>query len=247
MDGYRISDAARETGFSASALRFYEQQGIVVPERSGNGYRTYDERSIASLRFISRSKRLGLSLAETAELLALLDDDACDPVQSRMSSMVSDRIDRAQEQVADLVEFTAELQRVAARLGSHTPDGACDDACGCTTDSASTALAVVQPVALAGLEQAHISCSLDAGSVGGRLDHWKDMLTEGVRRETIDGGVRVHFARDVDVTAISELAAAEQTCCNFFTFGIGIGADAITLDITGPAEAQEVIVAFAGA
>ena len=40
MNGYRISEAARATGFSLSALRFYEQEGVVVPERTSTGYRS---------------------------------------------------------------------------------------------------------------------------------------------------------------------------------------------------------------
>ena len=72
------------------------------------------------------------------------------------------------------------------------------------------------------------------------------MLREATERQGLPNGVRVRFARDVDVTAISELASAEQTCCNFFEFNIGIGGDAVTLDITGPEAAQELIASFAG-
>ena len=180
MDGYRISQAARETGFSASALRFYEQEGIVVPERMDNGYRRYDERSLTALRFIARAKRLGLSLEESAELLALLDQESCDPVQARMRELVNHRIDAANDQAADLVAFAAELQRVAHRLATHTPDGPCDDACGCTSDAAvsdavvsdavlpsaaTTALPVLPPLAAGGHEPASMSCSQDISGI----------------------------------------------------------------------------------
>ena len=247
MDGYRISEAAREAGFSASALRFYEQQGIVVPERAENGYRRYDERSIGSLRFIARAKRLGLTLDETAELLALLDDDDCAPVQSRMRSMVKARIDEAQDQVADLVAFTAELQRVASRLGTHTPHGPCDDGCGCTTEPAGRDLQVVDSVPLAGGADGHVACSLDADAVEGRLADWNRVLAQAIEREATLQGTRLRFDRGVDVSAITALAVAEQGCCSFFDFSIGITGDAVTLEIGGPPEARDVITAFSGA
>jgi hypothetical protein len=59
--------------------------------------------------------------------------------------------------------------------------------------------------------------------------------------------VRVVFDRDVEVAALAQLAAAEQACCSFFRFDIGIGTDGITLDVTGPAESQQVIAAVFGA
>ncbi|MFV2063892.1 MAG: MerR family transcriptional regulator [Chloroflexota bacterium] len=247
MDGYRISEAARETGFSASALRFYEQQGIVVPERTDNGYRSYDERAMGALRFIARAKRLGLSLEETAELLALLDEDECGPIQSRMRSMVSQRIDQAHEQVTDLVSFTAELQRVAARLGTHTPHGPCDGTCGCTADQPATALPVMNSVPRAGPGNEHIACSLEPGSVDGRITEWRYLLGNATAREELNDGVRLRFPRDADVVALSRLAAAEQGCCGFFAFRISIDAEAVTFEITGPPEAQDIIAAFARA
>jgi DNA-binding transcriptional MerR regulator len=182
MNGYRISQAAQETGLTASSLRFYEQQGIVVPDRAPNGYRRYDERSLSSLRFIARAKRLGLTLGEAAELL---DDEACAPVQTRMKAMVGDRLDRTQEQVADLIAFSAELQRAAARLDRHTPVGACDDTCGCTADAADVGLPIVQLVPLAAAEHPHIACSLEPAGVPARISSWRSLLDRAHGREPI--------------------------------------------------------------
>jgi hypothetical protein len=62
MTGYKISEAARATGFSMSALRFYQLEGVVVPERTTTGYRSYRDNDLDSLRFVARGKQLGLSL-----------------------------------------------------------------------------------------------------------------------------------------------------------------------------------------
>jgi len=244
MSSYRISEAASRTGFSESALRFYEQEGLVVPERLDSGYRTYDDNAIESLRFVARGKQLGLALDEITELLTLLDEERCNPVQTRMKEMVDTRIQASQDQIANLVEFTAQLQQAMARLGEHTPAGPCDENCGCTSRNASNAVRRESIPLSAGHDE--IACSLEPGVVAERIQNWRDVLREATEREGLPSGIRVQFARDVDVTAIAELASAEQTCCNFFDFNIGIGGDAVTLDITGPEAAQDLISSFAG-
>ena len=244
MSSYRISEAASHTGFSESALRFYEQEGLVVPERLDSGYRSYDDNAIESLRFVARGKQLGLSLDEITELLTLLDEERCDPVQSRMKEMVDTRIQASQDQIASLVEFTAQLQQAMARLGEHTPAGPCDENCGCTGRRASNAVRR-EPIPLSA-GHGEIACSLEPGVVTERIETWRDVLREATEREELANGVRVRFARNADVTAIAELASAEQTCCNFFDFNIGITGDAVTLDITGPDAAQDLIASFAG-
>ena len=85
------------------------------------------------LSFIGRAKGFGLSLDEITELLGLLDDDECAHIQGRLRDLVETKIAEAQAKIAELEAFTAELRLVADTLDVHTPDGPCDDACGCTT------------------------------------------------------------------------------------------------------------------
>lgn len=125
--------AARATGITVSALRYYEKEGVVVPERTDTGYRSYGHEDMEALRFLARAKTLGLTLPEISELLTLLAEKDCQPVQTRLRQLVTDRIRQAQDQIADLVGFTGQLQQAATRLGVHTAEGACNDRCGCTT------------------------------------------------------------------------------------------------------------------
>lgn len=134
MDGLSISKVAERTGFPASTLRFYEQSGLVRPARTESGYRSYDERDIEVLSFIGRAKSFGLTLDEITELLALLDEDRCAPVQGRLRALIDHKITDARTRIAELERFATELEAVASGLDAHTPDGPCDDACGCTTD-----------------------------------------------------------------------------------------------------------------
>jgi len=74
-------EMAQETGFKTSALRYYGDAGLVTVARSPAGYRTYDEASIETLRFITRAKGLGLSLDDISDLDAVFDDRRCEPVR----------------------------------------------------------------------------------------------------------------------------------------------------------------------
>ncbi len=58
--------------------------------------------------------------------------------------------------------------------------------------------------------------------------------------------MRVHFGHDVDVVALAELAEAAQDCCSFLRFNIRIGADGVSMDVTGPDEARDVIASVFG-
>ena len=69
---YTISDLAHEFALTTRAIRFYEDEGMLAPERRGRS-RVYRERERVRLRLILRGKRLGLALAEIRELLDLYE------------------------------------------------------------------------------------------------------------------------------------------------------------------------------
>ena len=71
---YTISDLARELDITTRAIRFYEEQGMLSPERRGQE-RIYSPRDKVSLKLILRGKRIGFSLAECRELIELYDPD----------------------------------------------------------------------------------------------------------------------------------------------------------------------------
>src|SRR3982751_4596585 len=69
---YSISDLAREFALTTRAIRFYEDCGLVRPDRHGRA-RIYGERERVRIKLILRGKRLGLSLAEIGDLLDLYE------------------------------------------------------------------------------------------------------------------------------------------------------------------------------
>lgn len=71
---YSITELAREFGITTRAIRFYEDQGLLSPARSGMT-RIYSERDRVRLKLVLRGKRLGFSLSEIAEIIDLYDAD----------------------------------------------------------------------------------------------------------------------------------------------------------------------------
>lgn len=96
-----ISEVARRSGLASSALRFYEQQGLVTSTRTGNGRRTFDRSVLRRLAFIRAAQNVGLSLEEIRHALGTLPA-ARTPTRadwSRLSRLWRDRLD---EQIASL-------------------------------------------------------------------------------------------------------------------------------------------------
>ncbi|MGH9343601.1 MAG: MerR family transcriptional regulator [Terriglobia bacterium] len=69
-----IGKAAKRTGLSTSAIRYYERRGLVRPSRLLNGYRLYDEASLNALSFVRRAQVLDMTLREIRQVLQLTRD-----------------------------------------------------------------------------------------------------------------------------------------------------------------------------
>jgi MerR family redox-sensitive transcriptional activator SoxR len=113
-----ISEISKRSGVAASALRFYEQRGLIRSERAGSGHRRYARSVLRRIAFIVFAQKVGLSLDEIAAELAKLPDDRAPTGRdwSRLSSTWTSRID----------ERIAELQRLKAGLTQCI-------GCGCLT------------------------------------------------------------------------------------------------------------------
>lgn len=70
---YSISELAGELEISPSTIRFYEDKGLIFPERSAGNQRLYSKQHKARLKLILRGKRFGFSLAEIAEMIGYAD------------------------------------------------------------------------------------------------------------------------------------------------------------------------------
>ncbi len=122
---YSVTQLAKELGVTARTIRFYEDQGLIAPQRAGNT-RVYSHRDRARMVLILRGKRLGFSLKDIREFLDLyrLDHTQVEQlkllvgkVQGRVAQLEDQR--RAIEQT--LVELK-EIERLAVvALADKTP------------------------------------------------------------------------------------------------------------------------------
>jgi MerR family transcriptional regulator, redox-sensitive transcriptional activator SoxR len=96
-----IGEVARRSGVAASALRFYEERGLISSVRAGSGHRRYPRPVLRRIAFIVFAQRIGLSLEEIGRELAKLPPDRAPTRRdwSRLSSGWSARID---ERIAEL-------------------------------------------------------------------------------------------------------------------------------------------------
>ncbi|URW76841.1 MerR family DNA-binding transcriptional regulator [Sphingomonas donggukensis] len=122
-DAFAISDLSAEFGVTARALRFYEDEGLIAPERRGL-QRIYSHRDRARLAWILRGKRVGFSLAEIREMIDLYDIGDGRQVQRKVTlARCRDRIALLERQKHDIDAAIAELQDFVTLIDSddHTP------------------------------------------------------------------------------------------------------------------------------
>jgi MerR family redox-sensitive transcriptional activator SoxR len=103
-----IGEVVKRSGVAASALRFYEERGLIASERAGSGHRRYPRPVLRRIAFIVFAQRIGLTLEEIGVELAKLPPDRAPTRKdwARLSSGWSARIDHR----------IAELERLKAGL-----------------------------------------------------------------------------------------------------------------------------------
>lgn len=127
---YSITDLSRELDITTRTIRFYEEQGMLSPQRRGLE-RIYSARDKVTLKLILRGKRIGFSLAECRDLIALYEPGNDNRKQlNSMLEKIQQRRSQLEQQLLDIEQMQLELdtaeerclQALAAQEGSGSTD-----------------------------------------------------------------------------------------------------------------------------
>jgi DNA-binding transcriptional MerR regulator len=112
---YTVTELAKALGMTARAVRFYEDKGLISPQRAGTT-RVYSARDRARMILILRGKRLGFSLSAIKEYLDLYDTDVTQHAQLRvLLAGVAKRRDQLLAQRQAIDDALAELADITAQ------------------------------------------------------------------------------------------------------------------------------------
>ena len=114
METFKISELAKEFDITTRSIRFYEDVGLIQPQRRGN-MRVYVRRDKTRLKLILRGKRLGFSLAEIKELFALYDTDQSDTQLVKMLHIIDEKEAMLKRQLEDIGIVLEELNLARLR------------------------------------------------------------------------------------------------------------------------------------
>lgn len=125
-DGYaRIGELARKYGVTLRTLRFYEDKGLLDPERDGTT-RLYTRRDVARLKLILLGRKVGFSLREVKQMLDLYDPTGSNIKQLRLTLDKSEkqlvRLEKQRTSLDEAIgELTAMIGVVRSRLAERQP------------------------------------------------------------------------------------------------------------------------------
>lgn len=95
-----IGEVSQKTGLPAKTIRYYEEIGLVLPQRGDNGYRRFRESDMHKLNFLGRARALGFSIEDCRDLLALWEDQH--RASADVRKIARGHLDEIERKIADL-------------------------------------------------------------------------------------------------------------------------------------------------
>ena len=123
----RIGEAAKAAGLEATAIRFYEKQGVLPhPERTDSGYRDYADEDVELLRFVRRARSLEIPLDDVRQIVELRTrgQAPCEVVR-RVMTREAATIDARIAELQELRDELKQLRGLADRVADDWPGGDC--------------------------------------------------------------------------------------------------------------------------
>jgi MerR family transcriptional regulator, copper efflux regulator len=116
-----IGTVSEKSGLPAKTIRYYEDIGLIAPDRRDNGYRDYSMEDVHRLRFLQRSRSLGFSVEECRQLLSLYGDR--DRESAEVKAIATTKLGEIERKIAELQGLRDMLQYLVATChGDHRPE-----------------------------------------------------------------------------------------------------------------------------
>ncbi len=116
-----IRSAANSADLPVKTVRYYDEIGLVSPQRAGNGYRSYGAEDVHKLCFLGRARGLGFTLDDCRQLLSLYEDR--NRASADVKALTLARIDEIDRKIAELKSLRKALSSLARSChGDDRPD-----------------------------------------------------------------------------------------------------------------------------
>lgn len=111
-----IGELAKITGLNPKTIRYYEDLGLIAPERAQNGYRIFRAKHEHDLLFIKRAKMLGFTLTEIGVVLQDVQSGLCLTAKKQIKDLISEKMAEIDNQVNELNELKQYLTTQIAKI-----------------------------------------------------------------------------------------------------------------------------------
>ena len=116
-----IGEVAKRAGLPPKTIRYYEDIGLVTPQRDANGYRSFRDKDMHKLAFLGRSRALGFTIEDCRNLLALWDDQ--DRASSDVRAIAKEHLGQIESKIANLQSIQDTLTHLVRECsGDDRPD-----------------------------------------------------------------------------------------------------------------------------
>ncbi|MFS4581957.1 Cu(I)-responsive transcriptional regulator [Phaeobacter sp. C3_T13_0] len=116
-----IGDVASRSGLPAKTIRYYEDIGLIKPQRSDNGYRCFADTDLHKLAFLGRARALGFTIEDCRTLLALYEDES--RASADVKQLAQEHLEKISAKIADLKAMRDTLSElVTCCAGDNRPD-----------------------------------------------------------------------------------------------------------------------------
>ena len=127
-----IGEISKQSGVPAKTIRYYEDIGLITPERTPNGYRVFSQADLNRLSFLGRARKLGFSIEDCRALIRMHEDET--RTSAEVKEIALKHLTSIEEKITQLQEMHNSLTQVISDCaGDHRPDCAILDRLAATT------------------------------------------------------------------------------------------------------------------